>query len=138
MIYFQHSFSGPNMTHHALRDPRYQPAIDTVTSVNAQITNLAPVAERPDRHQPHHHLKRRPGAYKWHDGHFYVFAGNRDHTAKTGTMGLSCLGNATAVKLGEDSEQIPSSQARSWTNSPTATPPHLPHRRRITLRTVIV
>ena len=47
VIYFQHSFSGPNMTHHALRDPRYQPAMDTVTSVNAQITNLAPVLNAP-------------------------------------------------------------------------------------------
>ena len=82
VIYFQHSFSGPNMTHHALRDPRYQPAIDTVTSVNAQITNLAPVLNAPTVTS---HTTTSSGVralYKWHDGHFYVLAGNRDHTAQ--------------------------------------------------------
>jgi hypothetical protein len=38
---------------------------------------------------------------KWHNGHFYVFAGSRNNASSTGTVSIPCVGNATAVRLGE-------------------------------------
>ena len=47
IIYFNHSFSGPCPTQHALRDPCYAEARAAVTEVNTQITALAPVLNSP-------------------------------------------------------------------------------------------
>jgi hypothetical protein len=45
--YFNHSFGGPCTTHHVLRDPCYSQIQQMVTSVNAQIAQLAPVLNAP-------------------------------------------------------------------------------------------
>ncbi len=51
IIYFQHSFSGPCVNHHALRDNGcYQAMIDTITSVDAQIRSIAPALNGPRPH----------------------------------------------------------------------------------------
>ena len=42
---------------------------------------------------------------KWHDGHFYAFAGNKDNQAKTATISIPCVGDATAVKLDQTTSQ---------------------------------
>jgi hypothetical protein len=47
ILYFNHSFGGPNTTQHALRDPAYASERAVVESVNAQITDLAPVLNSP-------------------------------------------------------------------------------------------
>jgi len=47
IIYFNHSFGGPNPTQHALRDPAYAPQRAVVKATNAQITQLAPVLNSP-------------------------------------------------------------------------------------------
>ena len=47
IIYFNHSFGGPCQTQHALRDPCYASVRAMVSSVNAQITQLAPVLNSP-------------------------------------------------------------------------------------------
>jgi hypothetical protein len=47
ILYFNHSFGGPNPTDHALRDPAYASQRAMVKSVNAQITRLAPVLNSP-------------------------------------------------------------------------------------------
>ena len=38
---------------------------------------------------------------KWDGEHLYVFAGSRNNIASTGTWSLPCVGDATAVRLGE-------------------------------------
>jgi hypothetical protein len=104
IIYFQHSFSGSCPTHHVLRGDTscYAATISMVTSVNAQIKSLAPVLNAASVTSGTSTSSGVRALYKWHDGHFYVIAGNRDHTAKSGTMGLPCIGSgATAVNLGE-------------------------------------
>ena len=47
IIYFNHSFGGPNPTQHALREPAYAPQRAAVKATNAQITQLAPVLNSP-------------------------------------------------------------------------------------------
>jgi hypothetical protein len=47
IIYFNHSFGGPNPTQHALREPAYAPQRAVVRATNAQITRLAPVLNSP-------------------------------------------------------------------------------------------
>ena len=101
VIYFQHSFSGSAMTHHALRDSRYQPTIDMVTSVNGQINNLASVLNAPTVTSGYVGGSTIRTMTKWYGGHFYVFAGSRNNVASTGSWSLPCIGNATAVRLGE-------------------------------------
>ena len=47
IVYFNHSFGGPNPTQHALREPAYAPERSVVKATNAQITQLAPVLNSP-------------------------------------------------------------------------------------------
>jgi hypothetical protein len=47
IVYFNHSFGGPNPTQHALREPAYLPQRSVVRATNAQITHLAPVLNSP-------------------------------------------------------------------------------------------
>jgi hypothetical protein len=47
IIYFNHSFGGPNPTQHALREPPYAAERAVVKATNAQITRLAPVLNSP-------------------------------------------------------------------------------------------
>ena len=107
ITYFNHSFSGSCRTQHALRESCYSSARAIVKSTNAQISDLAPVLNASTVTSGTQTSSGIRAMYKWHNGRFYVFAGNRDHAIKTGTMGLPCIGNATAVKLGEGGEQIP-------------------------------
>ena len=48
IIYFNHTFGGPNQTQHALRDPAYAAIRSAVSATNRRIAALAPVLERPD------------------------------------------------------------------------------------------
>ena len=47
IIYFNHSFEGPNPSHHVLRDPPYAAVREVVRSTNQLITQLAPVLNAP-------------------------------------------------------------------------------------------
>jgi hypothetical protein len=47
IIYFNHSFGGPNPTQHALREPAYAAERAVVKATNTQITRLAPVLNSP-------------------------------------------------------------------------------------------
>ena len=107
ITYFNHSFSGSCRTQHALREPCYANARAVVKSTNQQIQQLAPVLNADAVTSGTTTSSGVRALYKWHDDHFYVFAGNRENVSTTGTMGLSCVGDATAVKLGEDGERIP-------------------------------
>jgi hypothetical protein len=104
IIYFQHSFGGSCMTHHALRGDVpgcYTAVIDTVRSVNAQIKSLAPVLNAPTVTSGVSTSSSIRAMVKWQGGNFYVFAGSRNNTSSTGTVSIPCVGDATATRLGE-------------------------------------
>jgi hypothetical protein len=103
IIYFQHSFGGPCMTHHALRATGtcYAGVQTMVTSVNGQIKALAPVLNAPTVTSGTSTSPTIRTLVKWHAGHFYVFAGSKENQSSTGTVSIPCAANATAVRLGE-------------------------------------
>jgi hypothetical protein len=102
ILYFQHSFGGPNPTHHALRDDRYAAMIAQITGVNAQIKSLAPVLNAPTVVSGWTQSAATKAMVKWAGGHFYVFAGSAENAASTGSFTIPCVGQATAVVLGEN------------------------------------
>jgi hypothetical protein len=100
VIYFNHSFGGPCITHHALREPCYAQIRATVTTTNAQIKTLAPVLNSPfvdgllSTSDSVRAMAKRSG------GSFYVFAGSAG-SATTASFSMPCVGNATATVLDE-------------------------------------
>jgi hypothetical protein len=104
--YFQHSFGGPCRGHHVLRDNRcYQPMINTITSVNAQIKSIAPALNGPKLTSGFTANQSVRAVAKWDGQHFYVLAGSMENAASMGNFSLSCVGNATATVLGESRSQ---------------------------------
>jgi hypothetical protein len=102
IIYFNHSFGGPCVTQHALREDCYAPIRAAVTRTNARITKLAPVLNAPSADGV---VKTSTGAdvaVKWYDGHFYVLAGSNRTGAQTVTFAMPCAGDAVATVLDED------------------------------------
>ena len=100
ILYFQHNFGGPCISHHALRDNcgNVRP---TVTATNEQIKQLAPVLNSPSVTSGWSANANLRAMVKWDGQNFYVFAGSKENAATTGTFAMSCLGNATATRLGE-------------------------------------
>jgi hypothetical protein len=107
IIYFQHDFSAPCDSHHALRETGsacYGAVINMVTSVNAQIKNLARVLNSPFVNGgrtvtgPVEHM------LKWNGANLYMFAAGRNSGSMTFSM--PCIGNATATVVNE-SRTIP-------------------------------
>ena len=102
--YFQHSFGGPCQTQYALRENGsacYQPIIDMVTAVNAQIKSLARVLNSPRLSSGFTANSSVRASAKWDGQHLYVLAGSMENASSTGNFSLSCVGNATATVLGE-------------------------------------
>jgi hypothetical protein len=102
IIYFQHDFSPPCDSHHALRETGtacYGAVISMVTSVNAQIKSLAPVLNSPFVNGGRTVTGPVEQMVKWDGQNLYVFAAARS----IGIMGFSmpCIGNATATVVGE-------------------------------------
>jgi hypothetical protein len=107
IVYFDHNFSPDACGGSTIRDECYDDTHDALASTNAQIKSLGSVLNSPSVVSG---TATGPGIaarYKWDGQHFYVLAGNRDNTARTVSMGLPCVGDATAVKLGEGGESIP-------------------------------
>jgi hypothetical protein len=106
VIYFNHSFGGPCISHHALREPCYAAVRTAVTETNNRINTLAPVLNAPF---VDHLVASSPGVrtmVKWHGGKLYVFAGNAGAGAVSTTFDLPCVGNATATVVDEN-RQLP-------------------------------
>lgn len=101
IIYFNHSFGGPCVTHHALREPCYAAARTTVKSVNAQIKALAPALNAPFVTSRWRHSRTTKAMVKWQGGHFYVFAASAGVTGASSWFSIPCVGNATAQVLSE-------------------------------------
>jgi hypothetical protein len=101
IIYFNHSFGGPCQTQHALREPCYAAVRAVVTTVDSQITALAPVLNAPFADGV---VKGSSGvdvSTKWYDGHFYVLAGSNTASAQTASFSLPCVGGASVTVLNE-------------------------------------
>ena len=101
ITYFNHAFSGSCQTQHALREACYGAQRSVVKATNEQIRTLAPVLNAPTVTSGFTTSASIRAMVKWHDGQFYVFAGSRDNASSTGTVTIPCVGNATAVRLGE-------------------------------------
>jgi hypothetical protein len=100
VIYFNHSFGGPNQTQHALRDPAYGPIRAAVRETNRRIATLAPVLNAPTVGSDWSQGAGTAAMVKWARGHFYVFAGSAG-SAATGHFSIPCVGDATATVLDE-------------------------------------
>jgi hypothetical protein len=111
IIYFNHSFGGPNHSYHCLREPAYAAMRAAVKSTNQLITQLAPVLNAPFADG---FVSAGPSVRmmaKFHRNEYYVFAGSKENAASTPTFSLSGVDSGTATVLGED-RTIPISNGR--------------------------
>jgi hypothetical protein len=107
VIYFPFNFlgvDGNTATHHIQRDTSGDyTAIQTMTDkTNAAITALAPVI---NAEFAHGYLTLSSGVnamVKYYGGKFYIFAGNKDNSSKTGTFTLTGAAGTTATVIGEN------------------------------------
>jgi hypothetical protein len=99
VVYFNHSFGGPAPTQHALREPAYARVRSMVTTVNRQITRLAPVLNSPTITG----AVRTDGAVdtlvKFAGRDLYVFAGSTRAPGQSVTFDLPCAASAAAAKV---------------------------------------
>ena len=111
IIYFNHSFNGPNPSHHVLRDPAYAAVRAFVRSTNQLITQLAPVLNAPfaDGFATADPSVRT--MTKFHQDKYFVFAGSTENRASTPTMSLTGFGSGTATVIDEN-RTIPISNGR--------------------------
>jgi len=72
IIYFNHSFGGPCVSQHVLREPCTKDIRAAVTELNRRITSLAPVLNT--QSYAHTFEPRLDTMLKRHDGSYYVFA----------------------------------------------------------------
>jgi hypothetical protein len=103
IVYFNHSFGGPCLSFHILREPCGDVIRPWVTAVNAQITALAPVLNAPFLDGALAHGAGVDAAVKVHGGALYVFAGSAQAGAQQAEFTLGCLPAAvTATVLDEN------------------------------------
>lgn len=106
IAYFNHSFSGPCQTQHALRDGAvagscYAPVRAAVTTVNNQIRALAPVLNAPFADNVAAKSGPADLMTKWHNDHFFLFAGANTAAGGNVVFNAPCIGNATVTVLDE-------------------------------------
>jgi hypothetical protein len=103
IIYFNHSFGGPCLSHHILRDScgSYPQIRSTVTSMNAQIKSLAPVLNSPTVTFGFEHSPMVRATAKLTGDTFHVIAGSAENAASQATFELP-IGDAVATVVGED------------------------------------
>jgi hypothetical protein len=101
IVWFEHSFGGPRIDHHALRT-NSAGTRPMATSVDAQIKSLAPVLNSPSVTGATSTGAGIRALYKWDGSKFYVIAGATTTGNIAASMGLPCVGSATATVLGED------------------------------------
>jgi len=102
IVYFNHSFSGPCQSQHALREPCYAPVRSAVAAVNDRITRLAPVLNAPYADGVASVSTGVDLATKWYDGHFYLLASSAGGSVAEATFQLPCVGDARITVLDED------------------------------------
>ncbi|MGY1631534.1 hypothetical protein ACI784_07495 [Geodermatophilus sp. SYSU D01186] len=102
IVYFNHSFGGPCISQHVLRDPCYADVREEVTRVNEQVTDLAPVLNAPSVQD----FVRVDGEVdtlvKLHDDTLYVLAASRGQGPAEVRFSMPCFeDSSTATVLGE-------------------------------------
>ncbi|MFW0774827.1 hypothetical protein ACLRGI_16835 [Paenarthrobacter nitroguajacolicus] len=100
IIYFNHNFGGPCVTQHVIRDCG-KDIVPTLTTVNKQIKDLAPVLNAPFLDGATTATGPVDLSTKLHNGKVYVFAGANKNTGGTATFTLKC-GGSTAVVIDEN------------------------------------
>jgi hypothetical protein len=101
IIYFDHQFGGPCRDRVLRRPYCYPENRAMVKSVNQQIKELAPVLNAPFVDGLLTTTEPVRAMVKWHAGNLYLFAGSKENRSSTATFSLPCVGDATAVRLGE-------------------------------------
>jgi len=102
IIYFNHSFGGPCETQHALRESCYAAVRAVVTTVDSQITALAPVLNAPFADGVVKGSSGVDTSTRWYNGHFYVLAGSNTASSQTASFSLPCVGGASVTVLNEN------------------------------------
>jgi hypothetical protein len=111
IIYFNHSFGGPNPTQHCLREPPCAAVRAAVKSTNQLIKQLASVLNAPFADGFASASPAVQAMAKLHESKYYVFAGSKENVASTATFSLSDVDNGTATVIGEN-RTIPISNGR--------------------------
>jgi hypothetical protein len=102
VIYFNHSFGGPNPSQHCLRDPAYAAVRASVKSTNELVTQLAPVLNAPFADGFVSASPSTRTMAKFYDSRYYVFSGSKENEASTSTFSLSEVDSGTATVVGEN------------------------------------
>jgi hypothetical protein len=100
IIYFNHSFGGPNISQHCLREPAYASQRASVKQTNLMLKQLAPVINAPFADG---YVSATPSVAvmaKCLDGKYTVFAGNMDNQSHSVTFTINGPGTSATV-LGE-------------------------------------
>ncbi len=102
VIYFNHSFGGPKISFHVLREPTAAAQRAVVKSTNRLITQLAPVlnSEFADGFVSADPSVRTMAKF-YHDT-YYVFAGSTQNSDSTPTFSLTGVVKGRAAVVGED------------------------------------
>ena len=101
-IYFNHNFGGPCLSQHVLRDSCGASVRPTVTAVNKQVTELAPVLNAPFVDGILTTTGKVDTAVKKYNGSFYVLAGSGQPDSQNVTFTNECTTATTATVLGEN------------------------------------
>jgi hypothetical protein len=101
IIYFNHSFGGPNETQHALRDPAYGAVRSAVRRTNRRIRALASVLNAPTVSSGWSQGSGTRAIVKWAKRRLYVFAGSAG-SAVRGRFALRCVRGRRARVLYEN------------------------------------
>jgi hypothetical protein len=102
IIYFNHSFGGPNQSQHCLRELAYAAVRAAVKSTNQLVTQLAPVLNAPFADGFVSASPSVRAMAKFHEGKYYVFAGSKENVASTATFSLPGVDNGRATVIGEN------------------------------------
>jgi hypothetical protein len=102
IIYFNHSFGGPNPSQHCLREPAYAAARAAVKSTNALVTQLAPVLNAPFADGFVNASPSVRTMAKFYNNKYYVFAGSKENEAGMPVFSLSQVDRGTASVIGEN------------------------------------
>jgi hypothetical protein len=124
IVYFNHSFGGPHLSQHCLREPAYAAVRAAVKSTNGLITQLAPVLNAPFADGLVTTDPSIRTMLKFYHDNYYVFAGNRENEAITPTFLLSDIEIGTATVIGEE-RTIPIINARFSDSFPDGNAIHI-------------
>lgn len=104
IVYFNHSFGGDCRSFHLLREPCARDTRADVTTLNRQVSELAPVLNAPFLDGAIKHGDSVHSAVKVHDGSLFILTGSAQAGPQEILLELPCLakGGGTVTVLHED------------------------------------